>query len=99
MIHDKPDTSTSAIVEDLRARGYLVIYAKGLPFDLLVIGFHRLEMHTAVVLVECKNAGEKIEFTRRELRFQDELAEAGYMAVYCVATEAGHVRACYGDYD
>jgi hypothetical protein len=95
---DKPDASAAAIVEDLRARGYVVEYAKGLPFDLLVIGYHRLEYRTICVIVECKNEGEPPRFTPRERRFQDELENAGFMSVYCVATCAEHVRACFGDY-
>ena len=93
---DKPDSTTAAIVEELRARGYLVIYAKGLPFDLLVIGYHRLEYRTACVMVECKAEGGR--FTPREIAFQAELQAAGFMSVYCVATCARHVQACFGDW-
>jgi len=96
---DKPDSNTAAIVEELRARGYLVEYAKGMPFDLVVFGHHRLEHYTACFAVECKREGEAPKFTPRELRFQDELSAAGYMSAYCVATNARHVRACFGDYD
>ena len=95
---DKPDSATAAIVEELRARGYHVEYAHSMPFDLLVIGYHRLEFRTICVIVEVKNEGETAKFTDREKRFQADLADLSYLSVYCVATCAEHVRACFGDY-
>ena len=91
---DKPDGNTAAIVEELRARGYLVEYAKGMPFDLLVIGHSRTTGMTACVLVEVKNGSK---FTPRELRFQDELVDRSYQGVYIVATTISDITIVFGD--
>lgn len=91
---DKPDGNTAAIVEELRARGYVVEYAKGMPFDLLVIGHSRTTGMTACVVVEVKNGSK---FTPREIAFQDELHAKDYHGIYIVATGAEAVRAFFGD--
>ena len=92
---DKPDSTTAAIVEELRARGYIVEYAKGMPFDLLVIGHSRTTGMTACLLVECKAPGGR--FTPNEIRFQDELQAKGYQACYTVANTIGDITNCFGD--
>jgi hypothetical protein len=92
---DKPDGNTAAIVEELRARGYLVEYAKGMPFDLLVIGHSRTTGMTACVLVECKAPGGR--FTPTEIRFQDALVDRSYQGIYIVATSVGDITINFGD--
>ena len=92
---DKPDRPTAAIVEELRARGYVVEYARGMPFDLLVIGHSRTTGMTACLLVECKVKGGR--FTARELRFQAELVDRSYQGVYTVATSARDITIVFGD--
>lgn len=96
---DKPDGNKKEIVTDLRARGYHVVIAKGLPYDLTVTGYHRHYNIALVIYVEIKMPGEEKNFTPREMRFQAELADLSYMGAYCVATCVENVRGCFGDYD
>ena len=91
---DKPDSTTAAIVEELRARGYVVEYAKGMPFDLLVIGHSRTTGMTSCVLVEVKNGSR---FTPNELRFQDELVDRSYQGCYVVANTVSDITINFGD--
>lgn len=92
---DKPDGNTAAIVEELRARGYIVEYAKGMPFDLLVIGHSRITGMTACVLVECKAPGGR--FTPNEIHFQAALVDRSYQGIYIVATTISDITIVFGD--
>jgi hypothetical protein len=92
---DKPDRPTASIVEELRARGYIVEYAKGMPFDLLVIGHSRTTGMTACVLVEVKTDGGR--FTANEIRFQAALVDRSYQGVYTVAQDVQSILVLFGD--
>jgi hypothetical protein len=80
----KVDTNQAEIVEELRARGFVVVDVHACaPFDLVVIGWY------SVFLVEVKS--EKGRLTKRESAFREMLNAAGMGSVYLIATSADDV--------
>jgi len=96
MRSDKPDAATAAIVEELRARGYVVVVAKGAPYDLTVTGHHRDYGITYTMYVEVKTPGN-VKFTQREVEFQAALKARGLDSAYVVAINAGDITNAFGD--
>lgn len=84
----RPDTTTSAIVTELRNRGYVVRHI-GRPVDLLVT--HPNWPHNTWKLLECKSPSPKGELKlRKDQEDQREFCEKNKVPYALSALEALH---------